>query len=200
MTTDWNLSGTYFESCNCETACPCVFLSDPTENDCTVLVGWHIDDGHSDGTPLDGLNVALAVHSPGNMAQVAWTVALYLDERANGQQSNALTRIFTGQDGGHPARLAAHIGQVLGISSVAIDFTADGRHRSLKIADVASVAMDAIEGQGGETVTVTGHPLAIAPGEPAVVARSSEFSYHDHGLEWELSDRNGFFSSFAYQP
>lgn len=36
-----NLKGQYFESCNCEAACPCVFLS-PTEDDCTVLVGWHI--------------------------------------------------------------------------------------------------------------------------------------------------------------
>jgi hypothetical protein len=38
-TITWGLSGTYFESCNCDTACPCVFLSEPTEGDCTVLVG-----------------------------------------------------------------------------------------------------------------------------------------------------------------
>jgi hypothetical protein len=200
MTTNWSLSGSYFESCSCDTACPCVFLSEPTEGDCTVLVGWHIDEGHADDVQLDGLNVALAVHSPGHMAHVPWTVALYLDERGNGKQSDALTRIFTGQEGGHPERLAAHIGNVLGISSVPIDFASDGRRRSLRIGDVGSVDIEAIEGQQGEAVTVSGHPLCIAPGHPVVVARSKQLSYHDHGLDWELSEKNGFFSPFAYQP
>ncbi|MHA6645712.1 DUF1326 domain-containing protein, partial [Mesorhizobium sp. A623] len=36
MMTEWKLSGSYFETCNCETACPCVFLSPPTEGDCTA--------------------------------------------------------------------------------------------------------------------------------------------------------------------
>jgi hypothetical protein len=195
----WSLSGTYFESCNCDTACPCVFLSEPTAEECTVLVGWHIDEGNDDELRLDDLNVALALKSPGHMAQVPWTVALYLDERADGKQSASLTRIFTGQAGGHPERLAAHIGEVLGISNVPIDFTADGRRRSLRIGDVASVEIEGIEGQGGEPVTVTGHPLCIAPGNPAVVARSTQLSYHDHGLDWELTDKNGLFSPFAYQ-
>lgn len=199
MTNDWSLSGTYFESCNCDTACPCVFLSEPTEDECTVLVGWHIDQGHAEDVGLDGLNVALAVHSPGHMAQVPWTVALYLDERADGKQSDALTRIFTGQAGGHPERLAGHIGKVLGVTSVAIDFTADGRRRSLRIGEVGSVAIEGIEGQQGGPVTVTGHPLAIAPGYPVEVGRSTQLRYHDHGLDWELSEKNAFSSPFAYQ-
>lgn len=197
--TTWSLSGTYFESCNCDTACPCVFLSEPTEGDCTVLVGWHIDEGHADEVQLGGLNVALAVHSPGHMAKVPWTVALYLDERADGKQSDALTRIYTGQEGGHPERLAGHIGEVLGVSSVAITFVADGRRRSLRIGEVGAVEIESIEGQQGEPVTVTGHPLAIAPGHPVEVGRSTQLSYHDHGLDWELSDKNGLSSPFAYQ-
>ena len=36
----WSIKGTYFESCNCEVACPCLFLSAPTEGYCTALVGW----------------------------------------------------------------------------------------------------------------------------------------------------------------
>jgi hypothetical protein len=199
VTTNWSLTGTYFESCNCDTACPCVFLSEPTEDECTVLVGWHIDEGSEGDVSLNDLNVALALTSPGHMAKVPWTVALYLDERADGKQSDALTRIFTGQEGGHPERLASHIGNVLGISSVAIDFAADGRRRSLRIGDVGSVEIEAIDGQGGEPVTIDGHPLCIAPGYPATAARSSKLEYHDHGLDWELSEKNGFFSPFAYQ-
>ncbi len=64
----WSLKGTYFESCNCDLACPCIFLSPPTQGECSVLVGWHVEDGTDEGVSLSGLNVALAVHSPGHMA------------------------------------------------------------------------------------------------------------------------------------
>lgn len=194
----WKLNGTYFESCNCDAACPCVFLSNPTENNCTALVAWHIDDGHFDNVTLDDLNVLFAVHSPGNMADGDWRVAIYLDENADAQQKEALTQIFGGQAGGHPARLASHVSQVFGVASVPILYKNEGKHRSLTIPDIADVAITAIEGQGGETVTIENHPLCIAPGQPAVSAHSDKLSYRDHGMRWELSGKNGFYSPFQY--
>lgn len=65
MSDSWTLKGAYFETCNCETACPCVFLSPPTEGECTVLLAWHVDEGRFGDVSLNGLNVALAAHSPG---------------------------------------------------------------------------------------------------------------------------------------
>jgi hypothetical protein len=110
MAPKWQLVGTYFETCNCDVVCPWVFLSAPTTGECTVLVGWHIERGSFDHVPLDGLNVTLAVHAPGRMAQVKWKAALYVDATANEAQQQALTQIFTGQAGGHPARLVSHVG------------------------------------------------------------------------------------------
>jgi len=45
-------------------------------------VGWHIERGSFDTVTLDGLNVALAIHSLGHMVQVKWKAVLYLDEQA----------------------------------------------------------------------------------------------------------------------
>ncbi|HUJ85732.1 MAG TPA: DUF1326 domain-containing protein [Burkholderiales bacterium] len=194
----WKLEGTYFETCNCEAACPCVFLSKPTEGECGVLVAWHIDKGNFEGVPLEGLNVALAVRSPGHMAQVKWDAALYLDERANAKQKDALAKIFGGQAGGHPARLASHVGKILGLASVPMKFSASGKQRSLTIPNIADATIEALEGQGGAEITVTNHPLCIAPGNPAVTARSKKFTYKDHGMSWNLSGKNGFFSPFQY--
>jgi hypothetical protein len=199
MSEKWSLTGTYFEACNCDVACPCVFLSPPTTGDCTVLVGWHIDKGSYGNVALDGLNVALAVHSPGHMATTKWQAALYFDSKASEAQKNTLMQIFTGQAGGHPAVLVSFVGEVLGAKSVGIDYHANGKRRSLKIADVAEAEIEAISGAGGADVTVSGHPLAIAPGYPAMVARSKKLSYHDYGMQWEISEKNGFFSPFAYQ-
>lgn len=194
----WNLKGTYFESCNCEVACPCVFLSKPTENQCDVLVAWHIDSGAFDGVRLDGLNVAFAVRSPGHMAQVKWDAAVYLDERASEKQKDALTKIFAGQAGGHPARLASHVGKILGVASVPMQYAGEGKRRSLTIPNIADVSIEAIEGQGGAEVTITNHPLCIAPGQPAVSARSEKLSYRDYDMSWEFSGKNGFYSPFEY--
>lgn len=195
----WNLDGTYFEACNCDVACPCIFLSAPTEGECTVLVAWHIDRGRDGDVALDGLNVAMAVHAPGHMMQTKWRAALYLDERASEPQQQSLTKIFGGQAGGQPAVLAQFVDEILGVTSTAIDYQAVGKDRSLTIPNVASIEIEALAGQNGDEVTVSGHPLCIAPGHPAVVAKSSQVSYTDHGMTWTISGKNGLFSPFTYQ-
>lgn len=194
----WSLKGTYFESCNCDVACPCIFLSDPTDGECTVLIGWHIDEGSDGDVSLNGLNVALAVHSPGNMIDTKWRAAAYVDDRATEEQQGALLKIFGGQAGGHPARLASHIGELLGAGPAPIEFKMDGKRYSLKVGDIAEMEIEQMAGQGDGPVTVTGHPLCISPGFPATVAKSTRLSYRDHGMSWDLSEKNGFFAPFSY--
>ena len=47
-------------------------------------------EGQYGDTPLDGLNVVLYGRMPGNAFQGGWTVGIYLDQRANQQQAEAL--------------------------------------------------------------------------------------------------------------
>ena len=194
----WKVSGSYFESCNCASACPCVFLSAPTTGECTAIVGWHIDDGAHEDLRLDGLNVALAVHSPGHMAEAPWRVALYLDDRGSEEQQQALGAIFSGAAGGHPAVLASHIGEVLGVGTAPIAFQGEGASRTMRVGEVADVAITAMAGQGGAQVKIANHPLAVAPGQELVAAHADHLRFTDHGYEWELSGTNGFFSPFTY--
>lgn len=195
----WKLSGTYFESCNCEAACPCIFLGPPTTGECTAIVAWHIDKGEFEGQQLDGLNVALAVHAPGHMAKTEWNVALYLDDQAIEAQAKALGAIFSGAAGGHPSVIATHIGSVLGVATAPIRFEGDDSSRSIRVGEIADVKIVAMAGQGGAQVTIANHPLAIAPGHEVVAARAERLRYADHGYEWELSETNGYFSPFNYE-
>lgn len=196
--TDWKLSGTYFETCNCAVACPCVFLSPPTEGECTALVAWHIDRGHYGATALDGLNVALAVYSPGNMANGEWTIAAYFDDKADQAQNEALHAIFGGKAGGHPEVLASFIGDMAGAKNVPMRFESNGKTSSLSIPGLAEAEIERVEGQGGQAITIDNHPLCIAPGQPATLARSKRFSLRDFGWDWSASERNGFSSAFEY--
>jgi len=194
----WKLSGTYFETCNCEAACPCVFTSPPTDGDCKAMVAWHIDKGAYADTRLDGLNVALAVYAPGTMVATKWKVAAYFDDKASAAQSEALHAIFGGKAGGHPAVLASFIGEMAGAKSVPMVYTADGRKSSLSIPGVAEAQIEQLDGQGGGPITIAGHPLCIAPGQAATLARSSRFTLDDFGWDWNFSGKNGLMSDFAY--
>jgi hypothetical protein len=195
----WQVSGTYFEACNCESACPCVFLSPPTSGSCTVVVAWHIEQGKFDSTSLDGLNAVLAAHSPGHMLKTKWEVALYLDQRASPPQAEALGKIFSGQAGGHPANLVPFIGKVLGVKAAAIEYEARDKKRALRMGDIAQIELESAAGGDGAPLTLQNLPLCIAPGFPIVVARSKTARFNDLGLTLEVSDKNGFYSPFAYQ-
>ena len=147
---------------------------------------------------LDGLNVAMAVHAPGNMVETKWKVAAYFDDKASAAQNDALHAIFGGKAGGHPEMLASFIGELVGAKNVPMRYEADGKHASLTIPGIADAAIEAMEGQGGQPITIDNHPLCIAPDEPATVAKSKHFTFADYGMDWKLSGRNGFLSNFAY--
>jgi hypothetical protein len=195
----WSLKGSYFETCNCEVECPCIFMSAPSHGDCTVLVAWHIDEGNFDKlNNLGGLNVVGIFHSPGNMFTTKWRVALYIDDKASKEQSDALTKIFAGQAGGAPAALASFVGEVAGVKKVKIEYSATGKNRSVKIPQIAEAEIEAIEGQGGSTVSIQNHPVAVSPGQVATVAKSTAFRAHDLGFEIELSNKSGLYAPFKY--
>ncbi len=199
MSEQWRIEGTYFEACTCKGACPCLYGGDPTERTCDALVGWHVEQGRFESLQLDGLNMAMALHTPGNMIEGGWKVMVYVDDRASDAQRDALAQIFTGQAGGHPATLASFVGEVLGVTSLPMTYAANGRRRTLRVGDVAEASLEAIEGQGGAEVRIVGHPVAVAPGYELVVAKSSRVSHKGHGLDWEFSDRVAYYSPFSYE-
>lgn len=196
--TKWELKGSYFETCNCEAACPCVFSSPPTEGDCKGILAWHIDQGKYGDVVLDGLNAAMALTAPGTMVETKWRAAAYVDERADEAQKEALLTIFSGQAGGHPAKLASFVGEMRGAKSVPMRYESNGKRSSLSIPGITEAEVELLEGQGGEPITIAGHTLCVAPGEPAKVARSKSFTFNDYDWNWQLSGRTGFISSFAY--
>ena len=197
---DWRLQGRYFETCNCEVACPCVWLQPPTEGECKLLVAWHIEDGHLEDVRLDGLNVALACHATEKMINGGWSAALYLDERAGDRQIEALTRIFTGQVGGHLGVLIGFVGNVWGIHKVAIQYHEEGDRRSLTIPEIAEAEIQSIQGLTGGDALIDNPPLCVVTSHPSIVAKSTRYRYSDHEQNWEFSERNGYHSAFIYQP
>ena len=196
--TPWTLSGTYFETCNCDVGCPCAFGSAPTEGFCNAIGAWHVDQGKFGNLALDGLNFALLVDATGNMVESKWKAASYIDDKASEAQKNALLTIFSGKAGGHPAVLASFVGENLGTRSVPMHYEGNGRNTSLRIPGIVDAELVTLEGQDGMPITIENHPVCIAPGVPAMVARSDHFRLSDYGYDWTMSGRNGYLSRFSY--
>jgi hypothetical protein len=196
----WEITGEFFESCNCQAICPCVTLSPPTQGECKALVGWSITSGKSGDHDLSGRKVMLAVHTPGPMTEGNWRVALYIDDGASGAQMDELTGIFAGQKGGHFEILGSFIGEVAGVKQVPLEIVVDGKSRTLRVPDIAETSVTAIEGHDGKDVTVTDTPLAVVPGGAQTVARSNGLTYRDFDFDWVHADgSSSLMAPFTYQ-
>lgn len=196
----WNLSGDYFENCNCDVVCPCLvspnapLMARPSQGVCNVALIFHIDRGSYDKAALDGLNVAVVGHTPGAMGEGNWTVAAYIDERADDQQTEALGAIFSGAEGGPMAAFAPLIGNHLGVKKVAIKYAINGRIRSAEIPGIMHMAVEPLPTMhaSGEIWAAVGHP--VAPDKLALAVATKDSIFADHLMSWDNSGKNGHYA------
>src|SRR4051812_27851275 len=142
----FSVQGDYFETCSCDVSCPCIWLGPATQDACDVLFAWHVTEGEKDGVDLAGLNAVMALHSPKQMTDGNWKVALYLDDRATAEQSEAMGAVFSGGAGGHLAALGPLIGEVAGVAPAPISFDKDGRRLRASVGDVLSMEAEELVG------------------------------------------------------
>ncbi len=200
----WNLEGDYFENCNCDIICPCEvspggpLTASPTQGHCDLALAFHIERGTYGDVPLNGLNVVAVVYASGPMGQGGMKLGMYTDQRANAGQQEALQAIFSGGAGGPMAAFAPLIGEVLGIKSVPITFTIDGKRRRVEIPNVMNMgilAIPSMKPDGSEIWLGFGHPfnpdqLAVAVGEAG--------SFNDYGMHWDNSGKNGHYAKISW--
>ena len=200
----WQLTGDYFENCNCDVVCPCLvsrsapLTARPTQGACDVALLFHIDKGTYDQVSLDGLNVALVAHAPGPMGNGNWSVAAYIDERADDGQTAALGAIFTGAEGGPMAAFAPLIATNLGVKRTPINYTVTGNTRSAQIPGILNMAVEPLPTAhpSGEIWAGIGHP--VAPERLALAVGRSGSTFADHGMRWDNSGKNGHYAPISW--
>jgi hypothetical protein len=87
----------------------------------------------------------------------------------------------------------------LGIKSVPIEFSIEGKKRcKIKIPFIAETKIERLVGSPAIESKVVNPSFSNTSGYDLIIARSSRHTYKDHGLEWDNSGRNAFYSSFDY--
>jgi len=124
----WHVAGDWFDTCKCNIPCPCSFAQLPTYGDCDGVLAWHIREGGYGDVVLDGLNVLMLGSFTGNV----WAEhsdsygAVFVDERADDTQREALQMIFGGQAGSWPAEMVAMFGpEMRGMEFAPIEIKVD---------------------------------------------------------------------------
>ena len=192
------VEGDYFETCQCDVSCPCIWLKPADRDACDLMLAWHVARGEKDGVDLSGMNAVMAVHSPKQMTDGGWKVALYLDDRATAEQSDALGAVFSGGAGGHLAALGPLIDEVSGVAPASITFDRSNGSLHAEVADVLTMAAEEIKGMDGESPPVITNSLLGAVTQPMTQAKAGDVSYHGH-WDVEYSGTNSFVTDFKYE-
>ena len=197
-TPKWNLKGDWFDTCNCSIPCPCTFAQPPTSGNCEGILAWHVRNGRYGDVALDGLNVMALGTFEGNI----WDggkraiMGLFIDERGDERQREALQMIFGGRAGGWPAVFANFIAEVRGLEFARIDFEVADDLASWR-AEVPGRLVSSAVALGGPT-TLPGQRVQVhnpggsevGPGGIATYGTSTADNAQAFGFTWNRSGRS----------
>lgn len=97
MADQWMIRGVEYGNCNCAYGCPCQFSAPTTNGNCEAVLTGHIEEGHFGDTKLNGIDWALLLWWPGEIAAGNGRQQAIIDERANDDQREALRKILHGE-------------------------------------------------------------------------------------------------------
>ena len=145
----WNVSGQYYETCNCDFVCPCVpgqLAVRPTKGDCQFAMAFQIERGSYGAVSLDGLGFIILGRTPEEMGKGNWSVGLVTDSGASVEQRDAIVAIASGAAGGPMAALSGLIGTFLGAESASIVFDRNGESWSVHASTLVDMAAAGAKG------------------------------------------------------
>jgi hypothetical protein len=195
---EWRLVGEWFDICSCDIPCPCEFAQAPTNNACEGILAWNVREGSYGDVRLEDLNLVALGGFEGNLwaGEASARMGMFIDERADERQREALQAIFSGEAGGWPARFAASIGEFRGMEVAPIRFEVadDLAYWSVEIPGRVTGRAEALTGPttppGKRVQTINPPGSEVGPGQIATWGRSVEARSEGFGFNWSGVSRS----------
>ena len=194
----WSMKGDWFDVCSCNVPCPCGFAQAPTNNHCEGVMAYHVREGAYGDVALGGLNVIVVILFDGN----AWagenpaSIGIFMDERANDAQREALQKVFSGQAGGWMGVFAELVGEVRGLEFVPIQFEVaeDLAHWRAEIPGKLKAFAQALSGPTtppGARVQLHNPPRSeVGPGQVMTWGKAVDNAADAFGLRWNWASQS----------
>ena len=194
----WHVEGDWFDVCKCNIPCPCTFAQAPSYGDCEGVLAYHITKGQFNEVPLAGLNLLALGHFEGNIwgGETKATMGMFIDERANEQQREAIQIIWSGRGGGFPAVFAELLGEMRGIEFVPIEFeiAEDLAHWRAEIPGRVVAKAEALTGPmtppGKRVQTLNAPGSEMGPGTVATWGVATANEVEGFGFSWKWNGRS----------
>lgn len=193
----WRVQGQWFDICSCTMPCGCTMAQPPTDGVCYGTLVYQIDDGYFGALDLSGLTVVtvgeiISENLWDASKPVKGTYDLFIDQRADAQQRDALTRLWTGQEGGWIAKLVGLLGAVRHLEFVPIEcrIEHDLARWTIDVPGRVSGAVAALTGPTtppGQRVQTHNPPGSETGGSPATWGVPTKLELQNFGLlgEWK---------------
>lgn len=190
----WKMSGELEESCSCDAACPCWFGSHPTKMTCGGGQVLFIDHGSYGTVSLDGLAFGEFVQSPEGKSMAEsigdWKFGyVYIDEKANPDQRQALERIAAQVFPPTPA-------DRLKVRYVGIARTIEGTEHRVTVGQYGSFSAHLLAGGLSGAPKISNPPLADPIHKEFSQGITTKQAYHD-AASWDFSNSNYMYTKFA---
>jgi hypothetical protein len=192
----WSVSGSYYESCNCEAVCPCRRLNGKPGGSssygiCQFLLSSDIHRGAAGGFDLAGRKVVMAGFYSDAEAGKPWSIKLFVDEQAEPGPYSELERIFLGKGGGNMP-FTANIATVLEVARAKISLVHEPGREKIRVGGIGQSAVARrADCEGEVSCGIAGHDH---PGTEYVAS----LSVHDGPLQWDYDARCGFATDFHF--
>ena len=187
----WWMKGDWFDVCSCDIACPCEFARPPTNNHCEGVLVYHVREGAYGDLQLDDLTVVLVVQFDGSFWMgTAENIAfgLFIDERGDGRQRQALQRVFSGGAGGFISTMMELMGEPSWVEFAPIGFTLaeDLAHWSAEIAGRVVARAEALPTTPpGARVQLLNPPGSeVGPGQIATWGEATDCRVETREFQW----------------
>ena len=196
----WVFDADYLQACNCDYGCPCEFSAPPTPGFCEGTGTWRIKTGKCGNVSLDGLCLGFAAHWPKAIHLGGGTVTIFIDERANQEQREALENIAFGKLGGLPFEiLATTFSTVQPTRFVPFEFHLDGRNSRARIGEDIAFNLEPVKNP------VTGEPEFVriehATGfifKGAEVVSANDLRVSNGTINFQYTNKAGFVTEVHY--
>jgi hypothetical protein len=192
---NWWMKGDWFDVCSCNISCPCGFAQAPTNNHCEGVMAYHIRDGAYGGNVgLAGLNVIAVVVFDGNVwaRESKVSIGIFMDERADDAQREALQKVFSGQAGGWMGIFAELVGEVRGLEFVPIEFEVaeDLAYWRAEIPGRLNAFAEALSGPTTPAGARVQLYNAVGPGQIITWGKTVDNKVDGFGLQWSWAGQS----------
>jgi len=197
----WAISGTYLESCNCQAICPCRRIGGrpggrSTDGVCMGALSWVVREGRAGELDLSGLAAVVAYRYDDDEPGSPWSFRLYVDQRGNDRQREALALILVGELGGTPREQFPWVwkdSDLLGWRPAPIEVDQAPRRGWFRVGQQVTVRLRGpVPDQEPVTCVVPGHHRS------GTELHGDLLRVDEEPLSFELSGRCGYESTFEY--